>query len=75
MSNIATLQKAIYSNIDSLRDIYRRTEGLQGAIKQVQSEEVRSQLVDGYNDVIKTLDKHVDSTDTLIQALKKALEE
>ena len=53
----------------------RRAERLQGAIKQVQFEDVRSQLVEGYNDVIKTLDKHMDSTDTLIQALKKALEE
>ena len=76
MSSIDALQKAIYSNIDSLREIYRRTEGLYGAIEKVQAEDdVKSQLVDGYNDVIKTLDNHVESTDVLIQALKEALKE
>lgn len=75
MSTIATLQKAIYSNLETLRSLYQQAEGLRGVIDRVSDKAAKKQLTNDYNEVIKTLEKHVDTTDELIQALKSALEE
>lgn len=75
MSNIAKLQKAIYSNLDTLQDLYKQAEGLHGFIEQVADSSLKKNLTDTYDQVIETLSKHIDTTDELIKALKKALDE
>ncbi len=75
MSTIANLQKAIYSNLDTLQDLYQQAEGLHGLIEQVTDDNLKSQLADNYDSVIKTLNSHIDTTDQLIKALKKALDD
>lgn len=75
MSNIAKLQKAIYSNLDTLQDLYKQAEGLHGLIEQVNDDKLKQSLTKTYNQVIETLGKHIDTTDELIKALKKALNE
>lgn len=75
MSTIANLQQAIYSNLDSLQDLYRQAEGLHGLIEQVDNDTLKESLVKTYDQVIETLGKHIDTTDQLIKALKKALNE
>lgn len=75
MSSILTLQKAIHSNLDTLQSLYKQTEGLHGLIEQVDDGELKTQLAQNYDDVIKTLEKHIDTTDDLIKALKSALED
>lgn len=73
MSSIATLQKAINSNLDTLQSLYKQAEGLHGLIEKVADGEVKEELTKNYNEVIETLSRHMDTTDALIQALKKAL--
>ncbi len=75
MSSILTLQKAIHSNLDTLQSLYKQAEGLHGLIEQVDDGELKTQLAQNYDDVIKTLEKHIDTTDDLIKALKSALED
>lgn len=75
MSNIAKLQKAIYSNLDTLQDLYKQAEGLHGLIEQVGDDKLKKGLTDTYDQVIETLGKHIDTTDELIKELKKALNE
>ncbi len=75
MSNIAKLQKAIYSNLDTLKDLYKQAEGLHGLIEQVKDDTLKKSLTDNYDQVIETLGKHIDTTDELIKALKKALDD
>lgn len=73
MSTIATLQKAINSNLDSLQSLYQQAEGLHGLIDKVADNSLKQELVSTYDQVIATLGKHIDTTDELIKALKKAL--
>lgn len=75
MSTISTLQKAIHSNLDTLQSLYKQAEGLHGLIDKVDDGELKNQLTQNYDDVIRTLEKHIDTTDDLLKALKKALEE
>lgn len=75
MSNIATLQKAIYSNLDTLQELYEQAEGLRGLIEKVPDDDLKLQLTDTYNKVIDTFSKHMDTTDKLIKSLKKALQD
>lgn len=75
MSTIAKLQKAIYANIDTLQRLYDQAEGLHGLIDKVNDENLKKQLIENYNEVIGTLEKHIDTTDELIKLLKKALNE
>lgn len=73
MSSITTLQKAINSNLDTLQSLYQQAEGLHGLIEKVEAGDVKNELVKNYEEVINTLSKHMDTTDALIQALKRAL--
>lgn len=75
MSTISTLQKAIHSNLDTLQSLYKQAEGLHGLIEKVDDGDLKTQLTQNYDDVIKTLEKHIDTTDDLIKALKNALED
>ena len=73
MSSIDNLQHAIYSNLDTLQNLYEQAEGLHGLIDKVDDDNLKSQLTENYNQVIDTLNKHMDTTEGLIKALKKAL--
>lgn len=75
MSNISKLQEAIYSNLNTLQDLYKKAEGLHGLIEKVDNSELRSEFDQDYNNVIKTLEEHIDTTDVLIKALKKVLDD
>ncbi len=75
MSNIDKLQNAINCNLDTLQDLYQRAEGLHGLIDQVKDESLKQQLTSTYDMVIQTLSAHMDTTENLIKALKKALNE
>lgn len=73
MSSIDKLQKAIYSNLDTLQDLYKQAEGLHGLIEKVNDDVLKKQLIANYDQVIETLSKHMDTTEGLIKALKRAL--
>lgn len=73
MGNIAKLQKAIYSNLDSLRELYQQAEGLKGIIDKVDDAGIKKELTDNYDKVIKTFDEHLDTTDIMIKALKRVI--
>ena len=75
MSTVATLQKAIYSNLDTLKSLYQQAEGLRSTIEKVTDNSLKQQLTANYDEVISTLNRHIDTTDDLIRALKRALEE
>lgn len=75
MSTISSLQKAIYSNLDTLQELYEQAEGLHGLIEKVDDAELKKQLNETYDKVIDTFGKHMDTTDKLIKSLKKALQE
>lgn len=75
MSTIAILQKAIYKNLNTLRSLYEQAEGLKGVIDEVSDSKLKDRLTKTYDEVVKTLEEHIDTTDNLIQALKDALEE
>lgn len=73
MSSIAALQQAINSNLDTLQKLYQEAEGLHGLIEKVGEADIKKELTANYDNVINTLSEHVDTTDKLIQALKRAL--
>lgn len=73
MSSIDKLQKAIYSNLDTLQNLYEQAEGLHGLIEKVNDESLKKDLTTTYDQVIDTLSRHMDTTEGLIKALKQAL--
>lgn len=70
MSKISALQKAIYGNLQTLRDLYNQAEGLKGAIEEITDETAKEKILKTYEMVVKTLEDRVETTDTLIQELK-----
>lgn len=73
MTRIDKLQQAIYSNLDTLQNLYEQAEGLHGLIDKVNDKTLKEDLTRNYEQVIDTLGKHMDTTEGLIKALKQAL--
>ena len=58
MTSIDKLQKAIYSNLDTLQSLYEQAEELQSLIDKVKDDSLKNEFAKNYDKVINTLSEH-----------------
>lgn len=75
MNSITELQKALYSNIDTLRALNEQIERLDNLIEKINGEILRNSIIKARNGLVNALGEHIRTTERLIKALKKTLKE